>query len=619
MSYESQIDQLNVTELDFDKIKRNLTEFLKGQDKFNDYNYEGSGMSILLDILAYNTHYNAMAGHIDVNESFLRSAQLRHNVVGRAMPLGYVPRSQSAATVAVDLIINSPVGAPPPTNIDLNRGARLTTNIDGVQYPYTVLVSINAQITSDNTYEFNDVVIYQGELKTSRFRVDSTVESQRFIIPDTNVDMSNLRVRVREHDDSSTYSVYIPFNTFAQLDGDTPVYFTEEISTGEYAVYFGDGLIGKRPNGNNIIEIEYLSTKGKFGNGANNFTFASDIQGNTDIDVLLHTPNSQSSGGAERESIESIRFNAPLTYISQNRAVTSDDYKAILIKEYGDIEAISTWGGEDNSPPDYGKVYIAIKPKSGDKLTPLAKTNITNLLKGKNVVSISPAFADPTFTKLELQVFFKYNPNLTENTQTELQSIVSRAIEQYNNDNLRDFSGVFRYSQLLRTIDRSDTGILNSTVRVQMYKDIIPDPAKQNVFDLQYAGAFYITVESEISISTTPFLINGIIHYIGDEPIGGDLNRRLFVYKLVDEIPVKVIRDVGTLNATNGTITIHSFRPDNDDPIRIMVTPLSYDIAPKRNQLVQIDNQVLQIFGSVDTIATGGASGAINYQTTPRN
>jgi hypothetical protein len=610
-------NRLNVTELDFDKIKSNLIAFLKGQDEFNDYNYQGSGMSVLLDLLSYNTHYNAMFGHVDVNENFLTSAQLRHNVVAAASPLGYIPRSALGASVEVDITVNDPIGEPVPTTLDLQRGSRLQALIDGVQYPFTVMETVNTSLTIDEDFQYNNIVIKQGELKTNNYRVDSTVEGQRFIIPDTNVDVSTIRVRVRPHEQSNSYAVYIPFTSFAQVDGTSPIYFLEEGSTGEYAVYFGDGIVGNRPGNNNIVEIQYLTTKGAAGNGANSFTFASDVGGNTDISVGLSIPQTQSSGGSDREGIESIRFNAPLTYIAQNRAVTADDYKSILVREYGDIEAISTWGGEDSNPPDYGKVYIAIKPKSGNTLTPLAKTNIRNILRGKNVVSITPVFQDPVFTYLELEVFFKFNPNLTENSQAELQSIVKRRIEQYNTDNLREFNGVFRYSQLTREIDNADPGILNSIVRVYMYKDLFPNPAISNTFELNFAGSVEVPIASSRSITTDAFDINGVSHFIGDEPLN-ETERRLYVYKIVNDQEVKVIRDVGRFNPLMGTMTIYGLRPDNAARIRVTVQPLSNDIAPRRNQLVQIDSQSLRVVGEVDTIATAGASGAIDYQTTAR-
>lgn len=610
-------NQLNVTELDFDKIKENFIQFLKGQSQFNDYNFEGSGMSILLDILAYNTHYNAMGGHIDVNESFLRSAQIRHNVVGAARPLGYVPRSALGATIPLNITINNPIGSPPPVSINMERGSVLTSTVDGQQYQFTILETVNAALTQQNTYEFKNIVAHQGELRKIIHRVDNTVENQRFVIPDRNVDTTSIRVRVKQHDESQSFEVYSLFTTFGNITADTTIYFTEELSTGEYAVYFGDGIIGKKPTTNNIVEIEYLVTKGSKGNGANQFIFASDIGGNTDIDVAVSIPGSKSSGGADQEGIESIRFNAPLTFIAQNRAVTADDYKSLLIKEYGDIEAISTWGGEDNFPPDYGKVYIAIKPKSGDNLTPLAKTNITNILKGRNVVSISPVFVDPDFTFLEVEVFFKYNPNLTNSTRAELQALVKSTIEQYNSDYLRDFSGVFRYSQLLREIDLTNVGILNSTVRVYMFKNVELVANADNAFDISFAGSFFIPVQEEISIKTTPIKINGVDHFIGDEPLS-DTERQLFIYRVVDEKPLKVIKDVGRMNPSEGSIRMYGFRPDENTTLKFTIAPLSFDIAPKRNQLIEIDSQSIQIVGEVDTIATAGAGGANDYETTAR-
>lgn len=610
--------QLNATELDFDKIRDNLKTFLQSQDKFNDYNFDGSGLSILVDLLAYNTHYNALNSHFIINEAFLDSAQIRGNVVGHAKLLGYIPRSVSGASSLVDITVPNPIGDPLPDSLTLLRGATLSTIIDSNEYPFVVLDSATANRV-DGQFKFENVEIKQGRFKTIRDRVDTSVENQRFIIPETNVDISTIRVRLRENQDSESFTIFTRFSTFLNLDADSKVYFIQENNSGQYEIYFGDDVTGYKPNSNNIVEIEYVYSDGVAGNGASSFTFTSDIGGNTEVNVVTSVAGELSSGGAARETMDSIRYNAPLTFVTQNRAVTADDYKSILVKEYGDIEAISTWGGENSDPPDYGKVYVSIKPRSGAVLTDTAKKDVAAILKGKNVVSITPEFVDPEYTNISLEVFFKYNPNSTDRIRAELEALVKQKISDYNVEELRRFDGVFRYSKLLNQIDSSDPGILNSNIRVYMFKDITPSNNTDNSFTLNYSAQTYVSDSDEVTMGSSGFLINGETHYFADRPISNSTERQVYVYRLVDNEKVPTINDAGRIYPTMGKVVIYGFRPDTTDSIRITMTPNSYDIAPKRNQLIEIDLLSVLVQGEVDTIATAGSAGAIDYNTTARH
>ena len=329
---------------------------------------------------------------------------------------------------------------------------------------------------------------------------------------------------------------------------------------------------------------------------------------------------SKAAGGSDRETTESIRFNAPLTFTSQNRAVTSDDYRAIIQKSFSDIDSISCWGGEDNDPPNYGKVYISIKPLTAETLTLAQQTEITSvILKGKNVVSITPEIVDPNYTYLELDIFFKYNPNLTDRSSVELSSVVRDTISDYNFNELNKFDGVFRHSQLLRAIDNADPSIQNSTVRPYMFMNITPFYNKDNNFSLSFTSPFYQSGQSTNNlISSSSFLINSTPHYFGDTPISGSTNRRVIVYKIVQGQNVTVINDAGLIEVDLGKITLNRFRPDDSTPIKITVIPNSLDLAPKRNQLISIDTLSVNITPQIDTIALSGSSGTVNYTTTSR-
>ena len=609
---------LNVTELDFDQIKDNIKNYLRAQDKYNDYDFEGSGMSILLDVLAYNTHYNAMAAHFALNEAFLDSAQIRGNVVSHAKLLGYTPRSASAATAYVNITVNNPIGTPVPPSITLPRGTKLISVIDGEEYGFVVVESITVLYDSvNNRFFFENVPIKQGTLKTMTYRIDEYMPNQKFEIPDEDVDLTTIRVRIKANDNSTQYDIYTPFTALTSVGGGTKVYFYQENSAAKYEIYFGDGIIGAKPRSDNIVELEYVYTSAEDANGARTFDIVSEIEGNSDITVVTV---SASAGGSVRENIESIRFNSPLSYITQNRAVTADDYRAIIVKEYGDIDAISVWGGEDANPPDYGKVFIAIKPKTAETLTAAEKSFIVeNILKQKNVVSITPFMVDPEYTYIKLETFFKYNPNLTDRKKASLQSLVSNVVSEYNDTELKQFDGVFRFSKLLRNIDASDPAILNSYMRVYMFKVITPSNTMNNSYDLDFASPIYTTSSDESVMESTSFLINGIVHFFSDTKITGSTDRRIYMYKIVDSIRTTVSLDAGRIYTTEGRVVINNFRPDTTDPIQLTFIPNSNDLAPKRNQLLSIDMTQVTVNGDIDTIAVSGSAGTVNYKTTSRH
>jgi hypothetical protein len=610
---------LNVTELDFADIKQNLKNFLKQQTEFNDYDFDGSGLNVLLDVLAYNTHYNALNAHYSLNESFLDSAQIRGNVVTRAKLLGYTPRSVLSPRATVDIVVSiaGEVGTI-PTVLELTRGTKLNTVVSGEEFQYVVLQTQQATLVG-TTYTFSDVVIAEGTSRELKYRVDNDIENQKFQLSDYDADTSTLRVRVQSNEESSSFDIYTKFESLKNVNSESKVYFLQENPSGYYEVFFGDGITGFKPTNNNIVTIDYVTTKGSESNGANNFSMVDSIGGFSSITVTLDTA---AGGGVEAETMESIRFNAPLTFIAQNRAVTADDYASIIKKEFSNIDSISTWGGEDNDPPDYGKVYICVKPLLADQLTTAEKTNITGaILKGKNVVSITPEIVNTNFTYLEIDCNFKYNPNLTDRSSVELQSVVRDTITDYNFNNLNKFDGVFRHSQLTRAIDNSDPSILNTIVRPRMFQNITPSNVSTlpNDFNLSFTSPFYQSGNSTAFIlSSSAFLINNVQHFFGDIPISGSTNRKVIVYKVVNLENVTVINDAGLIDVLKGTISLNKFLPDATTSIKITVLPNSLDLAPKRDQLISIDNNSVTITPEIDTIAVAGSAGSITYNTTSR-
>ena len=607
---------LNVTELDFADIKNNLKNFLKQQTEFNDYDFEGSGLNVLLDVLAYNTHYNALNAHYSLNESFLDSAQIRGNVVTRAKLLGYTPRSVLSPRATVNIVVTKPNSGTIPTVLELTKGTKLNTVVSGEEFQFVVLNTQQATL-SGSTWTFNNVTLVEGTTRELKYRVDNDIENQKFQLSDYDADTSTLRVRVQANEESTAFDVYTKFETLKGVDSTSKVYYLQENPSGYYEVYFGDGVTGFKPTNNNIVTVDYVTTKGIESNGANSFTMVDDIGTFDNIAVSLVTA---AAGGAEEETMESIRFNAPLTFISQNRAVTADDYAAIIKKEFSNIDSISTWGGEDNDPPDYGRVYVCIKPLLAETLTTAEKTSITGaILKGKNVVSITPQIVDPNFTYLELDVSFKYNPNLTDRSSVDLQSVVRDTITDYNFNNLNKFDGVFRHSQLTRNIDNSDPAILNTTVRPRMFQNITPVNNALNNFSLSFSSPFFQSGNStSFLISSSAFKINNVDHFFGDEPITDSTKRNVIVYKVVNDVNTTVIKSAGEIDVDKGKITLNNFTPDAVTPIKITVLPNSLDLGPKRDQLISIDNSFVVITPEIDTIAVAGSAGSIDYTTTSR-
>ena len=621
---------IRVTELDFFQIRENLKDYMKSLQatgKFTDYDFDGAGMAVLLDLLSYNTHYNAVNANMAINEVFLDSAERRTNVVSHAKALGYVPRSVVSPFAYVTVEVLNPTNS--PSFLTLDRGTSFTTVIDSKQYNFTNLEAVTIAPIS-GVYKFENVKINEGTIKSYEYTVDSFDSLNYYIIPDTNVDISTLIVKVKENSATASADIYTIAKTFTDLDSTTKAYFLQESPDGYYEIYFGDGVSGKKLQGGNVIQLEWLSTSGTIANGATSFSMGGTISGNSNIDISTLY---KSAGGGDREDISSIKFNAPLSYVSQNRVVTSDDYKTIILNNYANVETISVWGGEENDPPQYGKVYISIKPKNAEALTSVEKQFIKDqILKKKNVVSITPELIDPEYTYITLEIFFKYNPNLTNKTYGELQQLIKDVVVSYNNNELKKFDGVYRHSKLLRLIDTADASILNSTVRVYMHKHFTPELNTTKRYEISFSSPIYDTSNTEQVISSSGFYYDGYVQYIEDRILkDGEVNPHtdegatavLQMYRIINNTKYVTNTDIGYIDANKGIVVLPEFAPSsivgNLNYITLFALPNSNDIAPRRNQLLAIKTDDLTVTPEVDTIATGGTSAGIGYTTTSRH
>lgn len=463
---------LRIAELDFDSIKTNLKNYLRSQSEFQDFDFEGSGMSVLLDLLAYNTHYMGYYLNMVGNESFLDTAQLRESMVSIGKLLNYVPRSSQGAATKINIVVTPAPGSEDTTAqaVTLDKYTRLLgADINGVNYPFVTLYS-NTISKVGGSFSFANVNIKQGEVVTRQYLMDAQNTRRRFKIPSANVDTSTLLVSVQESSTNTYTTVYSPYDDITLVRGNTAAYFIEEDTDLNYVVQFGDNIIGKSPKIGSIINITYLDNVGSVANAINAFSFVDKIGGKYSSNVSV-TPMSPTYGAMTKETVEEIRFRAPYHYTVQNRAVTKNDYETIITRDFPYIDAVSCWGGEDNDPVVYGKVYLSLKPKTNYILTTLQKEQIKeNLIKSRNVMTIIPEIVDPDYEYVTMTGKVKYNPNKTSRTSEEILTLVRAAISDYNNQELKRFDSIFRKSKLQQYIENAERSITGSDIQVYLQK-----------------------------------------------------------------------------------------------------------------------------------------------------
>ena len=603
-----------VSDLDFDAIKSNLKAFLQDQPEFSDYNFEGSGFSVLLDTLAYNTHYLGFNANMVANEMYLDSADIRKNVVSLAKMLGYTPTSAKSPVANVDILVNNASGS----TITMNKGTTFTSIIDNTTFQF-VTNEDNIISPVDGVYKFSNINLYEGTLVNFKYTVDSTDVDQRFIIPSQNADTSTLKVQVQNSQSDSAKSTYTLATGLRGLDDTTKAYFLQETDTGKFEVYFGDGVIGKKLSDGNIVILEYVVSNKEEANGASSFSLSSNVGGFTDVTI---TTNSSAQGGSEPETKESIRYNAPLQYTSQDRAVTTTDYETLIKSIYPNTQSVSAWGGEDDETPVYGVVKISIKPKSGNTLTNSTKNNIITSLAPYNVASVRPEIIEPSVTSLLLVVNAKYNKQATSKSAETIKSEITSNLSSYSLNTLSSFDGVFRYSKLTGIIDDVDTSILSNITTVKMRKEFTPTLASSTKYDIYFRNAIYNPHSGHSSVlSSTGFKVAGNNNemFLDDD---GQGNVR--VYYLVSGIKTIHNATQGTIDYSTGQITLNSLnvasisniRGATSTKIEITVVPSSNDIVPVRDQILEIDvaNSIVNV--SEDTFVGGSSEAGVGYSTT---
>ena len=476
-------DRLNVTDLDFDTLKSNLKSFLKQQSEFSDYDFEGAGLNVLLDILAYNTHYNSYYLNMLANESFLDSAILRNSVVSHAKRFGYTPRSASAPLAKINFSVDSLSST--PGSLTLPEGYIFLSNlIDSKSYNFITLEDTTVSKTGNN-FVFANLKIYEGQLATYSFtHVEASNPKQIFTLPDINIDTSTIKVSVRESISNSTSTVYTLNTDALDIDSTSEVYYIQEGQNNKYEIYFGNNVLGKKIPDGGIVSVKYLVTNGDLANKANSFIATSTVGG-----YSIFTVNSvlAASGGAPRETVDQIKFAAPLQFTSQNRAVTKNDYIKLIQQKYPQFEAVNVWGGEENDPPIYGKVFISAKPKEGFEVTDAEKEFVKEkIIKPISILTVTPEIVDIDYNFLKLISKVYYDPTKTISNTNTLKSSIQTEIENYCNDNLNTFNSIFKSSILSSRIDNLDSAIQSNELELFLTKKFRPDLINSNSYILDY-------------------------------------------------------------------------------------------------------------------------------------
>lgn len=490
---------LRIAELDFDSIKTNLKNFLRSQSEFQDFDFDGSGMSVLLDLLAYNTHYMGYYLNMVGNESFLDTAQLRESVVSIAKLMNYVPRSNEGAGTKINITVTPVSGSEDITAqaVTLDKYTKLLgADINGVNYPFVTVYS-NTSFKTNGSFFFANVNIRQGEVVTRQYLMDAQNTSRRFKIPSANVDVSTLQVSVQESSTNTYTMIYNKFDDLTLVRGNTAAYFVEEDTDANYVVYFGDDIIGKKPKIGSIINMTYLDTVGTGANNISTFSFTDRIGGKYSSNVIV-TAVSPTFGASPKETIEQVRFRAPYHYTAQNRAVTKTDYETLITTDFPYIDSVSVWGGEDNDPVVYGKVYLSLKPRTNFILTTAQKEQIKeNLIKARNVLTIIPEIVDPDYEYITVVGRVTYDPRRTSRSAGEIETLVKAAISDYSTDELNRFNSTFRKSKLQSYIESAERSITGSDVQVYMQKrQILNLGATENIrvkFNLPLRKGDYIS------------------------------------------------------------------------------------------------------------------------------
>ena len=575
----------DLTTLDFESIKANLKNYLREQSVFQDYDFEGSNMSVLLDILSYNTYLNGFYLNMIGNEMFLDTAQLRDSVISHTKELNYVPRSFRSATANVNLIISDSVSA----TVIIPRGTSFTGSSGNKNFTFVTSENITTKPYGANAFVANNVTLYEGDYTADTFVIDNADPNKRYLLSNKTIDITSLLVVVTE-DNGSTVRYYKKADSLFGLNSLSEVFFVQPADQDRYEVIFGDGVIGRKPQNRAIVTIQYRACNGELPNGIGIFSADGKIGTSIITDVIT---NSAASDGAISESVESIRFNAPRAFTTQERVVTARDYKTLLTNQFTEINDVSAFGGEESNPPQFGKVIIAVDLKSTDELPPARTREYTSFIKQRSPLSIDPVFIRPEYTNIKITSFVRYNINQTQLSTNDIEFIVRSAILDYNSNNLNGFNKTLRYSRLVSAIDNSQISIISNDTEVLASKSFTPTINVSGNYDIDFGVALRDDIsnlaevhpDTEISIiSSSPFIFNGIECFIEDD---GEGFLSITAQEGLNHVK---IQSIGTVNYQTGFVQISNFIPQAliNNRIDIFARTVDLDIKSERRTILKV-------------------------------
>lgn len=585
------MSKLNYTEIDFNKLKESLKNYLRSQSEFNDYDFDGSGLAVLIDELAYNTSINGFYANMVANEGFIDSAILRESIVSRAKQIGYTPRSIRASSAFIKLEF-FPLDS--PASILIPKGHRFGTTIDAKPYTFSVARAYTCFPDSLGAYSIDNVEIFEGTPLTFRFIVDfSLPQRQRYILPNVNVDTTKISVRVQQSSGNTAIEIFEEHEDLNELNDTSKVYFLQEIEGGKFELIFGDGVVGKALQDGNIVIVDYFVSAGPAANKAKLFSQLTKIGG---YENTVVSTTSVAAGGSDAEDTESVRKLAPLSYEAQNRAVTKSDYETLIKKDYPKIEFVRVWGGEENDPPQYGRVFASIKPVEGLALSQSEKQFIVNeIIRKRNVISLEVLLVEPDYLRIVPTSKVFYRGKATLKTAAQLRDDVIASIQQYREDDLRGFDSQFRESKLASRIDSTDPSISSNQLNIKLKYRIVPPINIPTLFDINFNTEINKgdSANGLSTLSSTGFIYKGLTSYLGDDGQG-----EIYIYRIFDNRKVIFERGAGTINYALGKIKIPALRVESiptGDVIDLYVLPQITDVSPIRNQIILIEDEDISV------------------------
>jgi len=620
---------VNFSNVDFDEIKQSIKDYLRANSNFTDYDFEGSNLSTIIDTLAYNTYISSYNANMVSNEVFLDSATLRENVVSIARNIGYLPRSRKSSRANISFSVDASSSNASIMTLKAGPVALSASNFNKQSFTYCIMEDITVPVDSTGTATFENIDVYEGSYLNSVFVVNSSLPNQKYILPNAGIDTDNIRVIVRNSSTSSVTRKYTQYDNLVGVNENTPLYFLRETEGETYEILFGDDVFGKGIEEPNQIEVTYLSCSGSVANGLSNFTYIGSLQDQNGASVTSGisglTVNESSNGGAEIESVESIKKYAPNIYASQNRAVTATDFESLIPRIYPEAESVSAYGGEETDPPQYGKVFVSIKPYNGVFVSDEVKRRIQLELRKYSVAGIVSEIIDLKYLYIEADINVYYDSNLSIGPSQLITSVTNNITKYANSTQLNKFGARFKYSKFTKVIDDSNEFITSNITTISMRRDLSPFPNQFVEYNIGFGNRIHIKSEIGFNIKSSGFTVSGISGtvYMGDSPNADLRTGTMFLFRLRSPTePIIIKRNIGTIDYIKGLISLNPLNVLSTEVTRgtslieISACPYSNDVIGLQDLYLQMDPSNLTVTPIPDSISSGSDVSGGTYTVT---